>query len=230
MSHFANHPTDDVCQRKSHSTATLDYNALYTLLRQRVPTWVRYSRVPSWKGQEGDVVEDVIQVGITRTWKYVGRADRGEVPTIDSVERLCVTIAQNYCRDLRRKEIRLVRPDVDDREYMEYVHRVGGVDAADVAAEEVDNARIFGDISFASVNFSAKMKKALFIDLAQLMHFGIEPTSLQRAFLRYGVDLRQYKDCKPVDAIGRSRHSALLHLAYQRLRRIIQASSYKGLL
>src|SRR5580700_8080197 len=144
MSHFANHPTDDVCQRKCHDNAALDLEALYILLRQRVPTWVYSYKVPAWKGQEADIVNDVIQEGVTRTWNYLVRAERGEVTPVESVEHLCVTIAQHYCLDLWRKEKRLVRPDVDDSAYIDFVNHAGGIDAADVVAEKVDNEQFFG--------------------------------------------------------------------------------------
>jgi hypothetical protein len=110
-----------------------------------------------------------------------------------------------------------VRPDVDDREYMDFVNHAGGIDAGDVAAEEVDNERLFGDVSVVVVSYPAKQKIALYTDLAQLMHFDDEPTPLQWAFQKRGVQLRDYQGCKPGDAKGRGRHSALLHLVYKRL-------------
>src|SRR6266852_94480 len=85
------------------------WEKLYLLLRPLVKRWICGYNVSSWKGQEADIVEDMVQEAIVRILKYARRAERGEVAPIDSIEHISIVIAQNCCRDLRRKDQRLTR-------------------------------------------------------------------------------------------------------------------------
>src|SRR5713226_6064759 len=90
-----------------HSETT--WQQLYLSLRPLIKRWVYSLHVPSWQGQELDIVEDILQESIVRIFKYVKKAECGEVPPIDSLERISIVIAHNYCKDLRRKDLRLTR-------------------------------------------------------------------------------------------------------------------------
>src|SRR5947209_7006957 len=76
------------------------------------PVWqlVRNAGVPCWRGQEADIVEEIIQESIARTFFYMRKAENNQVMPIHSLPQFCKQIAANYCRDLQRKEMRLVRP------------------------------------------------------------------------------------------------------------------------
>ena len=71
------------------------------------------------------------------------------------------------------------------------------------------------------MDFPAKQRKALLIDLA--IHSPIdEPFSpLQCAFSNVGIRLEMYRDLLPRDAVARGRHNALLSLAYKRVKKVV---------
>src|SRR5438270_7474974 len=116
-----------------HSNAA--WQKLYLLLRPLVKRWVYSSHVPSWKGQEEDVVEDIVQEAITRLFHYSQRAERGEVVPIDAIEHMIKVVALNYCKDLQRRERRLLRPSIDERSYGEPVDSTNTVDPAEIAID-----------------------------------------------------------------------------------------------
>src|SRR2546423_9987319 len=101
------HPSDlEGCNLKSSTT----WDPLYHLLR----TWVRYlvcsSHVSLWRGQEEEVIADIVQEAITRTFsKYSSRGqEEGEV-TCDSLQRTSFLNAYQCYQDLRRRDYRFVR-------------------------------------------------------------------------------------------------------------------------
>jgi RNA polymerase sigma factor (sigma-70 family) len=198
-----------------HSDTT--WQKLYPLLRPLVKRWVYSAHVPSWKGQEEDIVEDIVQEAITRLYNYSRRAEGGKVAPIDNLEHMIKAIALNYCRDLQRRERRLLRSNIDDRSSVEAVDRFNRVDPAELAIDNVYQEWLFEKLSKHIVNFSVKQRNALLIDLANLMHFALQPTRLQRAFLREGIKVQDFLHLVPRSSIERGRHAANLSLAYRRL-------------
>ncbi len=65
-------------------------------------------RVPSWRGQEEDIAEDIVQETVRRIIERTQKSQRGEADPIRSLHHMTTIIAQNYCRDLRRRDRRLV--------------------------------------------------------------------------------------------------------------------------
>src|SRR3989442_304340 len=118
---------------KPSDSSEIPWQDLYDLLRPLVKRWVYASHVDSWKGQEDDIVEDIVQEAIIRTLKYARRADSGEVAPIDFLERLSIVIAHNYCRDLKRRDQRLLHVDIYDRSYGEDVDRYQQDDPSEIA-------------------------------------------------------------------------------------------------
>ncbi len=111
------------------------WQKLYSLLRPLVKRWVYSSHVPSWKGQEDDVVDDIVQEAITRLFQYSQRAERGEVVPIETIEHMIKVVALNYCRDLKRRERRLLRSMTDEWSYGEDVDCTYTVDPAEIAID-----------------------------------------------------------------------------------------------
>ena len=193
------------------------WQKLYPLLRPLVKHWVYSSGVSSWKGQEDDVVDDIVQEAITRLFQYSQRAERGEVVPIDTIEHMIKVVALNYCRDLKRRERRLLRPSIDEHSYGEPVDSTNIVDPAEIAIDEAFQEWLFERLSQEIVKFPKKQRKALLIDLAHRMHFAVQPSLLQRAFSRRGVKLQDFRHLFPKNPLERSRHAASLSLAYKRV-------------
>src|SRR5205814_859916 len=105
------------------------------------------SHVDSWQGQENDLVEDAVQEGIFRTFKYARQADNGEVPPITCLKRMSIVIAHNYCRDLRRRDQRLLHISTYDCSYGEDVDRYQFDDPSEIASDELYREWLFVKIS-----------------------------------------------------------------------------------
>ena len=206
-----NHSSEHNCSNE------IFWQKLYSLLRPLVKRWVYSSHVPSWKGQEEDVVEDIVQEAITRLFQYSQRAERGEVVPIETIEHMIKVVALNYCRDLKRRERRLLRSIMDDRSYVEDVDDTATLDPAEIAVDKVFQEWLFEKLSREIVNFPKKQRNALLMDLAHRMHFAVRPTSLQRAFLRRGIRLQDFRAPAPKNPFERGRHAANLNLAYKRV-------------
>jgi len=201
-----------------HSNAA--WQKLYLLLRPLVKHWVYSSQVPSWKGQEDDVIEDIVQEAILRLYNYAQRAEQGEVDAIDAIEHLLKVIAHNYCRDLQRREQRLQRLSPDDWTYGEVVDSSKVIDASELATDKVYQEWLFEKLSHEVVNFPYKQRKALLKDIANRMFFDKQPTLLQQAFRNVGIQLQDYQGPLPINSVERTRHASLLSLAYKKVSKV----------
>lgn len=198
------------------------WKELYLYLLCIVKCWVRTSGVPSWHGQSDEVAEDIVQEAIYRTLKYAQSAELGLVPPIHALRRLSIVIAKNHYQDLRRREYRLVRLTQLERSSEVHVNKYDSsiynqIDIAEVALDNVFRGRLFINLSHEIVKLPNKQRRALLIDLANRMHFGIEPTVLQQAFLNVGIQLQDYQQPLPDDPVERSQHASLLNIAYKRV-------------
>jgi DNA-directed RNA polymerase specialized sigma24 family protein len=210
----------DTSKADMHDFNEISWQKLYSLLRPLVKRWVYSSGVSSWKGQEDDVVDDIVQEAITRLFQYTQRAERGEVVPIETIEHMIKVVALNYCRDLKRRERRLLRSSADELLYGEHIDSTHAVDPAEIAIDEVFQEWLFERVSVEIIKFPEKQRNALLIDLAFRMHFAVQPTSLQRAFLRRGIRLQDFRVPAPKNPAEKNRHLSSLSTAYKRLNMI----------
>ncbi len=192
---------------------------LYSFLRPFVKRLVLSSGISSWRGQEEDIVEDIVQETITRVLKCMRRADCGEGIPIASPLGLSIVIARNYYEDLRRRDKRFVRIVTDDYSSEAYVVlHYNHLDPLELALNNMFLELIFVRFSQEVVRFPYKQRTALLIDLANRMDFDVLPTPLQKAFLEVGIRLQDYQLPPPKDTVSRSRHASNASLAYKRTR------------
>ncbi len=194
----------------------VSWSDLYTSLRALARYLVYSFNISSWRGQEEDLTEDIVQETIRRIIERVLKAECGEAGPIHSPKHMMMTIAQNYCKDLRRSDRRLLHMphdyaleilvDVDEQP-----------NTLDAATESVYQEKLFVLLAHEIANFPDKQRKALLIDLANRMCFDTRPTPLQSALLEVGIQLRQYQQPLPANPKERSRHISLLSYAYRRL-------------
>ncbi len=85
------------------------WNELYPRLRALIRRLVYSFHVPLWSGQEDDLVEDILQETARRLIERFQKAQLGEAAPVRTLESMAITIAYNYCRDLRRRDYRLTR-------------------------------------------------------------------------------------------------------------------------
>src|SRR5258708_2910672 len=202
--------------------------SLYKRLQTLATHWVYNAHVNSWYGQENDVAWDIVLVAIERTFEYALNARNNGIAII-SLERLSVTIAKNYYRDLLRKEYRLVHFDQDDFSPGGQLSLCNLVDPSEIAFDMLYMDWLFTQIANAVATFPEGTRTALLIDLASRMHFDdVEPTPLQRAFLEVGIRLQDYQHLLPKDAGAKSRHASLVSIAYKRLRKVIGLKQYNS--
>lgn len=205
-------------QNKLLSRREIFWNKLYSLLRPLVKHWVYSSGISSWRGQEDDVAEDIVQEAIFRLLKYVLNADKGEAAPVEIPEHMVITIARNCFIDKIRKDGRLVRYEADDRMSLEHIIKSSTIDPSEIAFNHVYHAWLFIKLADFVVTVSIKQQTALLRDLAQRMHFGQTPTPLQQAFADKGLDLQQHQDWKSADRREQSQYASNLSISYKKIR------------
>jgi len=183
---------------------------------------VNYFKVPSWRGQEEDIVEDIVQETTRRFIERSRKAESGDATAIRSMKNMMMAIAYNYYRDLKRRDRRLFRMPA----YSIYAGPVEQTHMLESVVEQVYHERLFTLIAREVRYFPERQREALLIDLANRMSLDTSPTPLQLAFLKAGIQLHQYRRPLPTDPKERGRHGALLTHAYKRLAHLPCVQSY----
>jgi len=185
-------------------------------------------RIPSWRGQEDDVVEDIVQETARRIIERAQKAENGEAPPIHMFERMVITIASNYCKDIRRRDCRLIRltEDTYSPDIRDLISDRDNVDLSEEATESLYQEALFRLLAQEIIKLPNKQRKALLIDLANRMCFETQPTPLQKAFLDVGIHLQEYQQPLPNSSQERRRYAAILHCAYKRIAHLSHVQQY----
>jgi DNA-directed RNA polymerase specialized sigma24 family protein len=204
------------------------WNALYPTLHSFVKVLVHSFHVQSWRGQEDDIVQDIIQETARRLIERQRKVERGEAPPIQMFERMALVTASNYCKDMRRRDCRLVRlpEDACSPDVLDIITEKNDVNISDEATEGIYNEELFALLAREIVKFPYKQREALLIDLANRMSFETKTTLLQEAFLKVGIHLKGYQQPRPEKAQERKNYAALLHYAYKRISHLSQVQHY----
>jgi len=197
----------------SDTTWSKLYPELWSLARHLVNSF----SVPSWKGQQDDIIGDIVQETTRRLIERSRKAERGEATPIHSPQYMMTVIARNYCQDLRRHDRRLFHFHTYDYTPQVHVGMDEQLHPLELVTEKVHQELLLKLIAKEVSNFPAKQRRALLIDLANRMSFDGHPTSLQQAFLEVGIQLQQYQLPLPSNPQERSRHISLLNHAYKRI-------------
>ena len=144
----------------SDTTWSKLYPELWSLARHLVNSF----SVPSWKGQQDDVIGDIVQETTRRLIERSRKAERGEAAPIHSPQYMMTVIARNYCQDLRRHDRRLFH--IHDYDYTSQVHvRMGEqVHPLELVTEKVHQETLFKLIAKEVSHFPDKQRRALLID------------------------------------------------------------------
>jgi hypothetical protein len=101
-----------------------------------------------------------------------------------------------------------------------------GSDASELAINNLFREWLYIKLSQDIVRFPEKQRRALLVDLANLMHFDEEPTPLQQAFLNQKIRLQDFQQPLPINSVERSRHASLVSLAYRRVSKLSSMKPY----
>lgn len=203
------------------------WDDLYCFLCSQVKVWVYSAHMPSWLGQEKDVIDEIVQEAICRTFERVRKAEREGVEPIQSKKNLCKTIARHYFIDLIRKDKRIVHlTQINNASTGEYVIVDDLTDPTEEVHDEMFQMSLFDRLAPEILNFPKKQSQALLTDLAKHTHFDGPLTHFQRALSHHGVHLQDYQRSRPSCAQERSRHAALLSLSYRRVAKLASMKQY----
>lgn len=204
------------------------WNELYPKLRSLVRHLVYSFHVHAWRGQEDDIVDDILQETALRIFERQQKAEHGEAPPIQMFERMALATASNYCKDMRRRDCRLIRlpKSACPADVLEIASKRDIADLSEEATEYLYQEGLFELLACEIAKFPYKQRKALLIDLANRMSFETKPTLLQKAFLNAGIRLQEYQQPLPESTRERSKNAALLYYACRRIARLIRISQY----
>jgi DNA-directed RNA polymerase specialized sigma24 family protein len=208
------------------------WNSIYPSLCSLARYLVHTSPLPCWRGQEDDMANDIVQETVRRVIERAEKARRGEAPPIRSLKQMATTVAYNYYRDLKRHDYRVSRLETINTSahsthfYPLDAHSDEDEYLLDTVSEKVDQDRLFDILASEIGRFPTKQKQAILTDLANLMAFDCEPTSLQASFLNIGIELRHYRRPLPANQKERSRHISLCSQAYKRVAHLSCAQQY----
>jgi len=196
------------------------WNTLYPVLLPLAKRWVYTAHLYSWYGQENDIAWDIVLVTIQRTYEYNLKAQDENIP-IGSFQRLSIRIARNYFQDLIRKDSRILPLNREGCSQVEYaIHdETNGIEAIEDRDEE---EWLFQVIAKKIASFSTKLRRAMLIHIARNMDFDTQPTAIQAAFLKEGIQLEEYAGLFPQEPILRTRHSSLVSLGRKHLKMLLR--------
>ena len=218
MSTVLHNPTSSTCDLRDEQT----WVNLMNVLRVRARSFVYSAHVACWRGQEKDIVEDVVQETTRRVFERYQRAERGEALPIYALEHMAVRIASNYLIDLLRRDSRLQRVPSDCGYPEGACSPDDRLNSFEIAVEHVIQEELFVRVAHAIALFPEKRRKALLVDLANRMCLDTDLTPLRKAFLAEGIDFRAYQQTLPLDSVKRTRHTALMSLAYKQVTMVMR--------
>jgi DNA-directed RNA polymerase specialized sigma24 family protein len=202
------------------------WKQLYSLLESPARYFVYSSHIPSWRGQEKEIIEDIVQETARRIIERSQKVARGEAPPIHYLKSMLFAVARNYCTDLCRRDHRFVRMQPQDAVLQAFLDPKNQVDPAEEGVENVYLETLFRHVAREVAAFPDKQRRAILTDIAIRMHFGRRRTPLQRAFLEAGIDLREYRQALPSNPRERARHDALVNCAYKRVASLREVHQY----
>ena len=202
------------------------WDKLYRMLWLVVQGWVYAAHLSSWLGQEEDIIAEIVQEAICRTFERHRKAEMLEAEPVKSPEYFSRTVARHFFIDLVRKDSRIMHFTHLQRDDGGDVIEFELADVAEEVHEEVMYESLFNELALEIVNFPKKQGQVLLNDIANNMHFDKgDTTRLEKAFWQAGVHLQEYQRPRPADIIERGRYVALLSIAHKR---VAQLHSMKG--
>jgi DNA-directed RNA polymerase specialized sigma24 family protein len=195
------------------------WSQLYNALRPTIASWIYSSRVASWRGQENDLIEDILQETIFRTFVFQQQAEGAGIP-IHNVTGFGSTVAYRLFVDLRRRDLRLIRPCEDEHIDALFMTDDTQENPAEIAIERLSRISLLVTVLTFIANFPTKQRNALLVDMARRSNFLDEDSPLQIALAQVQIKLQDYLQLQPLSRQEAAQQASLLSIAYKRLKRI----------
>lgn len=191
------------------------WGLLYSTLRPTISNWVYSSRVSSWRGQETDLIEDILQETVVRTFVSL---DSGA--DIHNVTGFGSTVAYRLFVDMRRRDLKLTRPSESVTPEVLFATADEQVDPADIAIERLFRISLLETVLSFIKDFPTKQREALFVDMARRTNFLDEDSPLLVALAQMHIKLQDYLQLVPKSHKEATQMASLRSIAYKRLRLI----------
>src|SRR2546421_11815261 len=206
------------CSLKNNTT----WDTLYRFLGTRVRFWVHSSHIPLWHGQEEEIIADIVQEAIASTFMYTlkyssGTKEGGVIPC-NSLRYISTAIAYKQYQDWRYQESRFVYTRPHGFSIHGYVVIYEQVDALERAIDSTFQEWYCDLLAGEIAKMPDRQRAVLLIDLTNRLRFDTQAgQALQRAFLKAGLQLKDYRRPLPTNPKERRSYEALLRLAYRRI-------------
>jgi DNA-directed RNA polymerase specialized sigma24 family protein len=195
------------------------WSQLYNALRPTISSWIYSSGVASWRGQENDLIEDILQETIFRTFVFQQQAEGAGTP-IHNVTGFGSTVAYRLFIDLRRRDLRLIRPGENEQPESLFTIADAQENPAEIAIERLSRISLLVTVLTFISKFPTKQRNALLVDMARRSNFLDEDSPLQVALAQVQIKLQDYLQQQPGSRKEAAQQASLLSIAYKRLRRI----------
>jgi DNA-directed RNA polymerase specialized sigma24 family protein len=193
------------------------WSQLYSTLRPTISGWVYHSGVSSWRGQENDLIEDILQETIVRTF-----VSQGSGAPIHNVTGFGSTVAYRLFVDLRRRDLKLTRSSESAHPEILFATADEQVDPADIAIERLSRISLMETVLSFIKDFPTKQREALFVDMAKRSNFLDEDSPLLVALAQMHIKLQDYLQLIPKSRKEATQMASLLSIGYKRLRQQIR--------
>lgn len=199
-------------------------------LRQKLTRYVgklvRNGSLYAWRGQEEDVIADIVSEAIVQTYDRVEQANRGEAPVVLSIEAFSKTCAYHCFINAVRKDNRIIRlPQLNDTPW-EVRLEENSIDYIGQVDNKLFNRGLFMCIVETLQNFPKKRQRAFLIDMARLAMADKMHPFLRQAFQEAGFHLADPQYHRPSDERERNKITSLTSLAYKQLAQLPSVQYY----
>ncbi len=214
--------TKHLCRAPAYSQdPELIWRCLYQSLVPYVWYWIHSSNVPSWQGQEDDIVDDIIQEVVVRIFRYIHAVKHKEDLRGASFERVSLLIARRYCNDLQKQDTPLVHFSLMDSWQHNEIIYDEDMNPQEDASKKISQEYLFHTFAKATMMLPTQVRHIILVDLANRTDVEEYSIALRQAFGSIGVPVENYQRSLP-EYIPSTK---LLCLIYERVKEQMTKSS-----
>lgn len=122
--------------------------------------------------------------------------------------------------DLRRKDLRLIRPSANENAEAVFTTADAQENPAEIAIERLSRISLLVTVLTFIADFPTKQRDALFVDMARRSNFLDKDSPLQIALAQVHIKLQDYLQLLPRSRQAATQQASLLSIAYKRLRKV----------
>jgi DNA-directed RNA polymerase specialized sigma24 family protein len=187
-----------------------------SVLRKLVKGWVYSASIPAWRGEEEEVVNELVQEAICRLLERMRKAERQEAEPVNSPDFLSRVIVRHLFIDRVRKEKRLTPLSQLTYASGDDVFAIELADSSEEVQERVMQEALFNELAAEIAKLPRRQKWALLVDIANRTQYDGNDTLLKQALLKAGIHLESYLKVQMVGK-ERSQFASLLCLSYKKI-------------